>query len=32
MKKRILIPVVCREFNVEYVNTFEMLRSLQVSF
>ncbi|MCK6078366.1 DUF4411 family protein [Paenibacillus silvae] len=32
MKKRILIPVVCREFNVNYVNTFEMLRNLQVSF
>lgn len=32
MRKRILIPVVCREFNVEYVNTFEMLRTLQVSF
>lgn len=32
VKKRILIPVVCREFNVPYVNTFEMLRGLQVSF
>ncbi|MUG68437.1 DUF4411 family protein [Paenibacillus campinasensis] len=32
MRKRILIPVVCRQFNVDYVNTFEMLRSLQVSF
>lgn len=32
MRKRILIPVVCRNFNVDYVNTFEMLRNLQVSF
>lgn len=29
-KKRILIPVVCREFGVAYVNTFEMLKDLQV--
>ncbi|CAH0122650.1 MULTISPECIES: DUF4411 family protein [unclassified Paenibacillus] len=32
IKKRILIPVVCRQFNVKYVNTFEMLRNLKVSF
>ncbi|WP_284037071.1 DUF4411 family protein [Neobacillus sp. 114] len=30
-RKRILIPVVCREFGVPYVNTFEMLRQLQVT-
>lgn len=32
VKKRILIPVVCRVFNVEYVDTFEMLKELQVQF
>jgi len=29
-KNRILIPVVCREFGVNYVNTFEMLEELKV--
>lgn len=29
-RKKILIPVVCREFNVKYVNTFEMLKELEV--
>jgi hypothetical protein len=32
VKKRILIPVVCDVFGVEYVNTFDMLRELQVQF
>lgn len=32
IRKRILIPVVCKHFNVKYVNTFEMLRNLKVSF
>lgn len=32
MKKRILIPVVCHQFGVRYVNTFEMLKDLQVQF
>lgn len=32
MKKRILIPVVCENFGVNYVNTFEMLKNLQVQF
>lgn len=31
-KKRILIPVVCKEFGVKYVNTFEMLKEMQVQF
>lgn len=31
-KNRILIPVVCRHFGVDYVNTFEMLRELEVQF
>ncbi|MEK4381930.1 DUF4411 family protein [Aeribacillus sp. FSL K6-2848] len=30
IKKRIPIPNVCREFNVQYVNTFEMLRRLNI--
>lgn len=29
-KKRILIPVVCKQFGVNYVNTFEMLKKLEV--
>lgn len=29
-KRRILIPVVCKEFGVNYVNTFEMLKKLEV--
>ncbi|MCI0767268.1 DUF4411 family protein [Bacillus sp. TL12] len=31
-KKRILIPVVCRNFQVKCINTFEMLKDLQVQF
>lgn len=31
-RKRILIPVVCEIFRVNYVNTFEMLKDLQVQF
>lgn len=31
-KKRILIPVVCTAFGVRYINTFEMLKDLQVQF
>lgn len=29
-RKRILIPVVCIHFGISYVNTFEMLRELQI--
>jgi hypothetical protein len=32
VKRRIPIPNVCEEFEVEYVNTFEMLRSLGARF
>ena len=32
VKKRIPIPNVCREFNVAYTDTFEMLRQLGVKF
>lgn len=31
-RKRILIPVVCEAFGIDYVNTFEMLKELQVKF
>lgn len=31
-KRRILIPVVCEKFQVRYINTFEMLKDLQVQF
>ena len=31
-KSRVLIPNVCRQFNVPYLNTFEMLRLLGVRF
>ncbi|MDQ0246494.1 hypothetical protein J2S09_004098 [Bacillus fengqiuensis] len=31
-RKRILIPVVCRKFGIAYVDTFEMLKDLQVQF
>ena len=31
-KSRVLIPSVCRQFNVPYLNTFEMLRQLGVRF
>ncbi|MCF6409555.1 DUF4411 family protein [Pseudalkalibacillus salsuginis] len=29
-RNRILIPVACKEFGVPYVNTFDMLRQLDV--
>jgi hypothetical protein len=32
VKRRVLIPNVCEEFEVEYVNTFEMLRALGAKF
>lgn len=32
VKRRILIPNVCRAFDIPYVNTFEMLRTLNVRF
>jgi hypothetical protein len=31
-RKRILIPVVCEKFEVKCINTFEMLKDLQVQF
>jgi len=31
-KGRVLIPNVCQQFNVPYLNTFEMLRQLDVRF
>lgn len=31
-KRRVKIPNVCVEFDVDYCNTFEMLRDLRVSF
>ncbi|PIC03990.1 DUF4411 domain-containing protein [Anoxybacillus flavithermus] len=31
-KRRILIPNVCRAFNVLYMDTFDMLRCLRVKF
>lgn len=27
-KKRVLIPNVCKDFNIKYINTFEMLKEL----
>ncbi len=32
IQKRVPIPNVCRQFQVEYINTFEMLRELRVRF
>ena len=32
IKKRVPIPNVCQQFNVDYLNTFEMLRQLGVHF
>lgn len=32
VKKRVPIPNVCKEFNIKYTNTFEMLRSLSIEF
>ena len=29
-RNRILIPIVCEEFNVSYTNTFDMLRQLDI--
>ncbi|MDR0800134.1 MAG: DUF4411 family protein [Endomicrobium sp.] len=31
-KNNIPIPNVCREFEIEYITTFDMLRELKVSF
>lgn len=30
IQRRIPIPNVCKEFNIEYVNTFQMLRQLEI--
>lgn len=32
VKKRVLLPNVCRQFGVPYVDTFSMLRTLEVQF
>ncbi|MGB9780655.1 DUF4411 family protein [Caldanaerobacter sp.] len=32
IKRKVPIPNVCRAFNVPYINTFEMLRSLGIKF
>ena len=32
IKRRIKLPNVCRQFNVKYIDTFDMLRKLGVSF
>ena len=32
IRKRVPIPNVCKQFNVDYFNTFEMLRQLGVKF
>jgi hypothetical protein len=32
VRKRVPIPNVCRQFQVQYVNTFEMLRELEICF
>ena len=32
VQKRVPIPNVCRQFNVSYLNTFDMLRQLGVHF
>jgi len=32
IQKRVPIPNVCRQFQVEYINTFEMLRDLEIRF
>jgi Domain of unknown function (DUF4411) len=31
-KNRILLPDVCAQFNVQYLNTFEMLKELAVRY
>ncbi|MEI6538347.1 MAG: DUF4411 family protein [Planctomycetota bacterium] len=32
VKRKVPMPNLCVEFDVEYVNTFEMLRSLEERF
>jgi hypothetical protein len=32
VKKKVPIPNVCRQFDVEYINTFDMLRELKIQF
>jgi hypothetical protein len=32
VRKKVPIPNVCRQFDVEYVNTFDMLRELKIQF
>ena len=32
IKRRVKLPNVCRQFNVEFINTFEMLRRLGIRF
>ncbi|MGW8257066.1 MAG: DUF4411 family protein [Thermoguttaceae bacterium] len=32
IRKKVKIPNVCRQFGVEYINTFDMLRELAVKF
>lgn len=32
IKKRVPIPNVCKEFKVPYINTFQMLRDLNIKF
>ncbi len=32
IKRRVKLPNVCRQFGVEYVNTFEMLRRIGIRF
>lgn len=30
IKRRVKIPNICKEFNIEYINTFEMIRRLKI--
>jgi hypothetical protein len=32
VRKKIPMPNICRQFNISYVNTFDMLRQLGVQF
>lgn len=32
MRKKVLIPVICKQFGVECIDTFEMLRRLKMQF
>ena len=32
VKRRVPLPNVCKEFNIDYQNPFEMLRELEVRF